>query len=62
MDEDEALARAAGLGGPWRARQDEIAEAVALARRMAVGFRAPADETAEPMPAFAVPAPRPPAR
>jgi hypothetical protein len=43
-------------------RQDEVAEAVAQARRMAVGFRAPADETAEPMPAFAVPAPKGAAR
>lgn len=62
MNEDEALARAAGLGEPWRDRQDEVAEAVAQARRMAVGFRAPADETAEPMPAFAVPAPKGAAR
>lgn len=57
MTEDEAAARAAGLGGAWRARAEEIAEAAAQARMMAQGFRAPGDETAEPMPAFAVPAP-----
>jgi hypothetical protein len=54
MTEDEALARAAGLGAPWATRQ-----AVAHARRLAGAFPRPADETAEPMPAFAVPqAPR----
>ncbi len=57
MNEDEAAARAAGLGEAWRARQEEIAEAAAQARTMAKGFRTPADETAEPMPAFVVPAP-----
>jgi hypothetical protein len=62
MNEDEAAARAAGLGEAWRARAEEIAEAAAQARVMAQGFRAPADETAEPMPAFAVPAPASAAR
>ena len=58
MTENEALASAAGLGEPWRTRGDEIAEAIAHARRLASAFPSPADETAEPMPAFAVPAPR----
>lgn len=55
MTEGEALARAAGLGAPWRGREAEIAEAIAQARRVAGTFPRPADETAEPMPAFAVP-------
>jgi hypothetical protein len=54
MTEDEALARAAGLGDAWRDRGAEIAEAVAHARRLAAAFPRPADERAEPMPAFAV--------
>jgi hypothetical protein len=54
MTEDEALARAAGLGDAWRDRGAEIAEAVAHARRLATAFPRPADERAEPMPAFAV--------
>ncbi len=58
MTEDDALARYAGLGDAWRDRQGEIAEAAALARRLAGAFRHPANETAEPMPAFAVPAPK----
>lgn len=58
MTEDEALARAAGLGEPWRNRQAEIAEAAAQARRLAQAFPRPADETAEPIPAYAVPAPK----
>ena len=53
MTEEEALARAAGLGEAWRDRGAEIAEAVAHARRLATAFARPADETAEPMPAFA---------
>ncbi|BDG74755.1 hypothetical protein [Roseomonas fluvialis] len=58
MTDDDALARAAGLGDPWRGRAAEIAEAVAHARRLAGAFPRPADETAEPMPAFAVPQPK----
>jgi hypothetical protein len=58
MTEEEALARAAGLGAAWRTRGQEIAAAIEQARRLAAAFPHPADETAEPMPAFAVPAPR----
>jgi hypothetical protein len=58
MTDDDALARAAGLGAPWQGRAAEIAEALAHARRLAAAFPRPADETAEPMPAFAVPMPR----
>ncbi|WP_230166845.1 hypothetical protein [Roseomonas sp. CECT 9278] len=58
MTDDEALARAAGLGDPWRGRAAEIAEAIAHARRLATAFPRPADETAEPMPAFALAAPK----
>ena len=58
MTDDEALARAAGLGDAWRDRGAEIAEAVAHAKRLATAFPRPADERAEPMPAFAVPAPK----
>ncbi len=54
MTDDEALARAAGLGDAWRDRGAEIAEAVAHAKRLATAFPRPADERAEPMPAFAV--------
>jgi hypothetical protein len=54
MTEEEALARAAGLGEPWRGREAEIAEAIAHARRLAGAFPRPADERAEPMPAYAV--------
>lgn len=56
MTEDEALARAAGLGEAWQGRAAEIAEAIAHARRLATSFPRPADERAEPMPAYAVPA------
>lgn len=58
MTDDEALARAAGLGDPWRDRAAEIAEAIAHARRLATAFPRPINERAEPMPAFAVPAPK----
>jgi hypothetical protein len=57
MTENELLARSAGLGEPWREREAEVAQAIATARRMAGGFLHPADERAEPVPAFAVPAP-----
>lgn len=60
MTEDEALARAAGLGEAWRGREAEIAEAVAQARRLAASFTRPPDERAEPMPAFAVAPPKAP--
>lgn len=60
MTEDEALAHAAGLGEAWQGRASEIAEAIAQARRLAAAFPRPADERAEPMPAFAVPAPKAP--
>lgn len=55
MTEEEILARAAGLGGPWQDRKAEIAEAAAQARRLGGAFPRPADETAEPMPAYGVP-------
>lgn len=58
MTDDEALARAAGLGAAWRDRQHEVAEAMAHARRLSSAFPRPADETAEPMPAFVVPVPK----
>ncbi|MEO3475165.1 hypothetical protein AAFN86_25110 [Roseomonas sp. CAU 1739] len=58
MTEDEALARAAGLGDKWRDRTAEIAEATAHARRLAGAFTRPADERAEPIPAYAVPVAR----
>lgn len=58
MTHDEALARSAGLGAPWQDRGAEVAEAVAHASRLAAAFARPADERAEPMPAYAVPAPR----
>lgn len=58
MTEEEALARAAGLGEAWRDRQAEIAAAAAHARSLAATFTRPADETAEPMPAYAVPTPK----
>lgn len=60
MTDDEALARSAGLGAPWQDRNAEIAEAVAHARRLAGAFARPADERAEPMPAYAVPAQKAP--
>ena len=56
MTEDELLARAAGLGEPWRNRQAEIAAAAAHAQSLAAAFARPADASAEPIPAFAVPA------
>ncbi|MBR0674261.1 hypothetical protein [Neoroseomonas soli] len=58
MTEDEALARAAGLGDAWQGREAEIAEAIAHARRLAASFPRPADERAEPMPVYAAPAPK----
>jgi hypothetical protein len=58
MTENEALARAAGLGETWQGRDAEIAEAVSHARRLAGAFARPADERAEPIPAYAVPAPK----
>ncbi|WP_372624129.1 hypothetical protein [Falsiroseomonas sp.] len=57
MTEHQILAQAAGLGAPWHEREAEIAQAITTARRMAEGFRHPADERTEPVPAFAVPAP-----
>ena len=58
MTDEDALARAAALGAPWKGREAEIAVAIAHARRLASAFPRPADETAEPMPAFAVPQPK----
>lgn len=58
MTEDELLARAAGLGEAWRGREAAIVAAAANALRLADAFTRPADETAEPIPAFAVPAPK----
>lgn len=62
MTEQDALARAAGLGEAWRGREAEIAEAIAHAARLAVAFRRPADERAEPMPAFVAPGAEGPGR
>ncbi len=56
MTEDEALARAAGLGDKWLGHDAEIAEAASHARRLAGAFARPADERAEPIPAYVVPA------
>lgn len=58
MTDVEAVARAAGLGAPWQGREAEVAEAIAHARRLAAAFPRPPSETAEPMPAFAVPQPK----
>ena len=55
MTEEEALARAAGLGDKWTGREAEIAEASGNARRLAGAFARPMDERAEPIPAYAVP-------
>jgi hypothetical protein len=55
MTDATSLARAAGLGEPWKDRQAEIAEAIAAAARTVRAFPSPADERAEPMPAFVVP-------
>jgi hypothetical protein len=62
MQEKDALAAAVGLGAPWPARDGEIAEAIATARKTTGGFTRPADEKAEPMPAFVVPAATAPRR
>lgn len=56
MTEQDALARAAGLGEAWHGRETEIAEAIAHARKLGTAFPRPADERSEPMPAFVVPA------
>lgn len=58
MTENEALARAAGLGEAWIGRDAEIAEAIGQARRLAGAFARPADERAEPIPAFVAPSSR----
>ena len=58
MTEEQGLARAAGLGDAWRNRGAEMVEAAAHARRLARVITHPADETAEPMPSYAVPAPK----
>lgn len=55
MTEEEILARAAGLTTGLMSHPKEVAEAIAASRRMAAAFTRPADETAEPMPAYAAP-------
>ncbi|PWS38226.1 hypothetical protein DFH01_02700 [Falsiroseomonas bella] len=62
MQEKDVLAAAVGLGAPWPARDGEIAEAIATARKTIGGFTRPADEKAEPLPAFVVPAAKEPRR
>ena len=57
MTEEEILARAAGITSGLKTHPKEVAEAIASARRMAGAFTRPADETAEPMPAYAAPIP-----
>jgi hypothetical protein len=57
MTEAEILARAVGFTAGLKTHPKELAEAVAAAHRMAGAFTRPADETAEPMPAYAAPAP-----
>ena len=49
------LARAAGITTGLMSHPKEVAEAIAASRRMAAAFTRPADETAEPMPAYAAP-------
>ena len=55
MTEEEILARAAGITTGVKTHPKEVAEAIASARRIAGAFTRPADETAEPMPAYAAP-------
>ena len=55
MTEEEILARAAGITTGLKTHPKEVAEAIAASRRMAGAFTRPADETAEPMPAYAAP-------
>lgn len=57
MTEEEILARAAGFTAGLKAHPKEVAEAIASARRIAGAFTAPANETAEPIPAYAAPLP-----
>ena len=57
MTEEEVLARAAGFTAGLKAHPKEVAEAIASAHRMAGAFTRPANETAEPMPAYAAPIP-----
>ena len=55
MTEEEILARAAGITTGLKTHPKEVAEAIAASRRMAGAFTRPANETAEPMPAYAAP-------
>ena len=57
MTEEEILARAAGITAGLKTHPKEVAEAITASRRMAGAFTRPADETAEPMPAYAAPIP-----
>jgi hypothetical protein len=57
MTEEEILARAAGFTAGLKTHPKEVSEAIVAARRMAGAFTRPADETAEPMPAYAAPIP-----
>ena len=57
MTEEEILARAAGIAAGLKTHPKEVAEAIAASRRMAGAFTRPANETAEPMPAYAAPTP-----
>jgi len=57
MTEEAILARAAGITTGLKTHPKEVAEAIAASRRIAGAFKAPANETAEPMPAYAAPTP-----
>ena len=57
MTEEEILARAAGITAGLKTHPKEVAEAIAASRRMAGAFTRVANETAEPMPAYAAPIP-----
>ena len=57
MTEEEILARAAGFTAGLKTHPKEVSEAIVAARRIAGAFTRPVDETAEPMPAYAVPSP-----
>ena len=55
MTEEEILARAAGFTAGLKSHPTDVAEAIAASRRMAGAFTRVANETAEPMPAYAAP-------
>ena len=57
MTEEEILARSAGITAGLKTHPKEVAEAITASRRMAGAFTRVANETAEPMPAYAAPLP-----